>query len=230
MGEDTSGDLDLAHACAAGDAAAVQRFQREHLTKVAGWLKLSASERAIVEEVSQRVAARILVGRDGEPPRISQYTGRAPLWAWVRIIALREHARLRREHGRETATTDLTAAAEQLARTNELSPDLLALREHRETLMTAFRAAVAGLAAPDRTLLRLAYVDALSLDAIGTMYAVNKSTISRRLGAIRADILARATQQLRAELALPAADLESLLGVMPRDLDVSLAGLLKTVA
>lgn len=220
-------DLYLAVACARGDAAAVRQFERDYLDRVASWLKLPATERAIVDEVRQRVAARILVGRDGEPPRIAQYTGRGPLWGWVRVITLREHARLRREDGRETTGLE---AAERLARTAELSPDLLALREHREAMMEAFRAALTALPAADRTLLRLAYVDALSLDAIGRMYAVNKSTISRRLATCRAEILAAATTCLRERLAMPARDIESLLAVMPRDLDVSLLGLLQTSA
>lgn len=223
-------DLFLAIACARGDAAAVRRFERDHLGRIAGWLKLSGSEREIADEVRQRVAARVLVGVDGEPPRIAQYRGRGPLWAWVRIVALREHARLRREHGRETPAADPAAALDHLARSAELSPDLIALGRHRDALLAAFRAAVAELAAPERTLLRLAYVDALPLEAIGTLLAVNKSTVSRRLAAIRTDILARATARLRAELAIPTADLESLLAVMPRDLDVSLGGLLRTSA
>lgn len=220
-------DLFLAVACAQGDAAAIRQFERDHLDRVASWLKLPATEHAIVDEVRQRVAARILVGREGEPPRIAQYTGRGPLWAWVRIIALREHARLRREDGR--ATTGIEAA-ERLARSAELSPDLLALREHRDAMLEAFRVSLRALSAEDRTLLRLAYVDSLSLDAIGRMYGVNKSTISRRLATCRAEILAAAATRLQERLAIPAGDIESLLAVMPRDLDVSLLGLLQTSA
>ncbi len=220
-------DLFLAVACAAGDAAAVRRFERDHLDRIASWLKLSTAENEIVDEVRQRVAARILVGREGEAPRIAQYTGRGPLWAWVRVIALREHARLRREDGRPSTGIE---AAERLARSAELSPELLALREHRDAMMEAFRASLRALPATDRTLLRLAYVDALSLDAIGRMYGVNKSTISRRLATCRAEILVAAAARLRERLAMPAGDIESLLAVMPRDLDVSLLGLLQTSA
>lgn len=222
-------DLYLAVACAAGDPAAVQRFERDHLAKVGAWLKLGAGQDDVVAEVRQRVAARVLVGGDGAPPRIAQYAGRGPLWAWVRIVALREHARLRTERartdGREVNADD---EFDRLARTGELSAELLALRSRYQGPVTAaFRHAIAARAPRDRTLLRLAYVDEVSLDAIGRMYGVNKSTVSRWLATCRAEVLAAACDHLRAALGIPAADIESLLGLMPRDLDVSLSGLLR---
>ncbi|MBK7075652.1 MAG: hypothetical protein IPH44_25510 [Myxococcales bacterium] len=218
-------DLFLAVACAVGDPVAVQRFEREHLAKVGAWLKLGAGQDEVVAEVRQRVAARVLAGA---PPRIAQYAGRGPLWAWVRVVALREHARLRTERsrteGREVGDDD---GLDQLARTGELSAELLALRARYQAPVTAaFRHAIAARAPRDRTLLRLAYVDQVSLDAIGRMYGVNKSTVSRWLATCRAEVLAAACDHLRAALGIPAADVESLLGLMPRDLDVSLSGLL----
>lgn len=222
-------DLYLAVACARGEPAAVRRFERDHLAKVPRWLKLGAEGAEVVAEVAQRVAARVLVGADGAPPRIAQYTGRGPLWAWVRVVALREHARLRTERartaGREVGDDD---ALDQLARTGELPPDLVALRARYQAPVTAaFREALAARSPRERTLLRLAYVDQVSLDAIGRMYGVNKSTVSRWLATCRAEVLAAACEHLRAALGIPAADIESLLGLMPRDLDVSLSGLLR---
>lgn len=222
-------DLYLAVACAAGDPAAVAIFEREHLAKVGAWLKLGAGHDEVVAEVRQRVATRVLVGGDGAPPRIAQYAGRGPLWAWVRVVALREHARLRTERartdGREVSADD---ELDRLARTGELPADLLALRARYQAPVTAaFRQAIAARSPRDRTLLRLAYVDQVSLDAIGRMYGVNKSTVSRWLATCRAELLAAACDQLRATLGIPADDVESLLGLMPRDLDVSLSGLLR---
>ena len=221
-------DLYLAVACAAGDPAAVQTFEREHLAKVGAWLKLGAGHDEVVAEVRQRVAARVLVGAADAPPRIAQYAGRGPLWAWVRVVAVREHARLRTERsrteGREVGDDEL----DQLSRTGELPADLLALRSRYQAPVTAaFRHAIAARAPRDRTLLRLAYVDQVSLDAIGRMYGVNKSTVSRWLATCRAEVLAAACDHLRASLGIPADDIESLLGLMPRDLDVSLSGLLR---
>ncbi len=221
-------DLFLATACARGLPSAVRYFEQEYLEKIPRWLKLPPEDADVVAEVRQRVATRALVGREGAPPRIAQYAGRGPLWAWVRIIALREHARLRRELGRQGAVeVSDDDELDRLARSGELSADLLALRgQYQAAMMAAFRAAIVALPPRERTLLRLAYVDALSLDAIGRMYGVNKSTVSRWLATCRAELLAGAGERLRAELAIPADAIESLLGIMPRDLDVSLHGLL----
>lgn len=223
------GDLYLATACARGDEAALRRFDADYLAKIPHWLKLPARDEEILREVRQRVAARALVGGNGTPPRIASYAGRGPLWAWVRIIALREHARLRSELGRQQAI-EVNADDElaELARSGELSADMLAIRARYQPAMTeAFRAALAALSAHDRTLLRMVYVEGVSLQAAGRMYGVNKSTISRRLATVRADLLADAGRRLRHEIGIPVDELESLLGLMPRDLDVSLDGLLQ---
>jgi len=222
-------DLFLAVACARGDEEALRRFDGDYLSKIAQWLKLPPTDQEIVTEVRQRVATRALVGKDGAAARIAHYAGRGPLWAWVRIIALREHARLRQEQARHptSAGTD-DDELDQLARSGELSADLRALRaRYQEAMMGAFRAAISALPPRDRTLLRLAYVDGLSLESVGRMYGVNKSTVSRWLAGCRAEILSAAAERLRGELGLPADDVESLLGVMHRDLDVSLDGLLR---
>jgi RNA polymerase sigma-70 factor (ECF subfamily) len=199
---------------------------------VGAWLGSREHDRAVIDEVKQRVRARALVARDGAPPRIADYAGRGPLGAWTRVIAIREHANLHR------GTADGLDAAidrggggldglDDLARTGELAPELVALRaRHRDVVTAGFRAAITALPARARTLLRLCYVDGATLDAIGRMYGVNKSTVSRWLAAARADVLDGARAHVRAALALPAHDVDSLLGAMPRDLEISLHGLL----
>jgi RNA polymerase sigma-70 factor (ECF subfamily) len=222
-------DLFLATACARGDESALRRFDADYLAKIPHWLKLPPGDHDVVAEVRQRVASRALVGKDGAAPRIALYAGRGPLWAWVRIIALREHARPRNELGRRSAIeASDDDELDQLARSSELSAELLALRaRYQSAMMASFRAAIAARPAKDRTLLRLVYVDALALDVVGRMYGVNKSTVSRWLATIRAELLDDAGHRLRAELGIPAGEIESLLGLMPRDLDVSLDGLLR---
>jgi RNA polymerase sigma-70 factor (ECF subfamily) len=220
-------DLYLAAACARGDDAAVRRFEQDLLARIPAWLKLPPDEQEIAAEVRHRVAARALVAKDGAPPPIAGYRGRGPLWAWVRIIALREHARLRRELGRHRTAELGEEELDRLARTGEVPAELATLRaRYQPAMMAAFRAAIVALPARERTLLRLAYVDGLSLESIGRMFAVNKSTVSRWLSSCRADLLRDAADRLRAELDLSGEEVESLLGLMPRDLDTSLHGLL----
>ena len=213
-------DVYLAVACAHGDAAAVAHFEREHIARIPAWLR--EHERSVLDELRQRVRARALASRADAPPRIADFSGRGPLGAWVRVIALREHASMCRAP--VEASHDELA---DLARTGEIGPELAYLRSRYLPVVTAaFRAVVAALPARTRTIMRLCYVDGTSLDAIGRLYGVNKSTVSRWLASARAEVLAGARDRVRAELALPAADIDSLLGAMPRDLELSLHGLL----
>lgn len=216
-------DVYLALACARGDAAAIRAFETEHVARIARWLGGHERDPAVIDEVRQRVRTRALVARDGAPPRIADYSGRGPLGAWVRVMTLREHASVHRAGGGEASDDELA----DLARTGELTPEIASLRaRHRDAVTAAFRAAIALLPARDRTLLRMCYVDGTALDGIGRIYGVNKSTVSRWLATARAEVLATARARLRADLALPPGDVDSLLGVMPRDLEISLHGLL----
>jgi RNA polymerase sigma-70 factor (ECF subfamily) len=74
--------------------------------------------------------------------------------------------------------------------------------------------------------LRLFYVEELSCEAIGKIYAVNKATVSRWLSSARADVLDAARGHVRAELQAPAHEVESLLGLVKSGLDISLHALL----
>lgn len=221
-GELCGADVYLAVACAQGDPAAVAHFERDHVARIASWLGAHERDQVVIDEVRQRVRARALAARDGAPPRVADFSGRGPLGAWVRVIALREHASLCR------ATVDASDdELADLARTGELTPELASLRaRYLPTVTAAFRAAIAALPARTRTIMRLCYVDGTSLDAIGRLYGVNKSTVSRWLASARAELLADARARVSSALALPAADVDSLLGGMPRDLELSLHGLL----
>lgn len=215
-------DVYLAVACANGDRAAIAHFEREHIARIASWLASHERDPAVIDEVRQRVRARALAARADAPPRINDFSGRGPLGAWVRVIAHREHASLCRA-AVDASDDELV----DLARTGELSPELVSLRAQYLSVVTAaFRAAIAALPARTRTIMRLCYVDGTSLDTIGRLYGVNKSTVSRWLASARADVLAGARARVRAELTLPEPDVDSLLGAMPRDLELSLHGLL----
>lgn len=189
-------DLFLAIACARGDAAAVRHFETEHVARIGAWLGAQEKDAAVIDEVRQRVRTRALVSRDGEPPRIADYSGRGPLGAWVRVIALREHATIKRDAAGDASRDE--DALDTLAKTGELTPELAALRaRYQPVLAAAFRTAITGLPPRERTLLRLCYVDGMALDAIGRVYGVNKSTVSRWLATARADVLEAARAHVR---------------------------------
>ncbi len=97
------------------------------------------------------------------------------------------------------------------------------LRErYAAELGRAISDAMAALTARQRTLLRLAYVDGLSVDVLGRMYAVHRATAARWLAAAPEALFDES--RLRVEAALDAG-LTSVIRLVQSQIDVSLGAL-----
>ncbi|MFO0560941.1 MAG: sigma factor-like helix-turn-helix DNA-binding protein [Polyangiales bacterium] len=217
-------DLLLARRGAQGDRAAVACIERTFIARIAAWLGAIETDALVIDEVKQRVRVLTL---SGSPPKINEYRGRGPLGAWLRVVSLREHA----EHYRARGVVARGAVSDEqlaeLAQSEGLSPELACVKaRYRPVMSAAFRAAIQGLSARERTLLKLCYVDGLSLDAIGGLYAVNKSTVSRWMASIREQVLDRAIDHARREIDGASDDVEALLSAVRSGVDWSLRGLL----
>jgi RNA polymerase sigma-70 factor (ECF subfamily) len=174
-------DLYLACACAAGAPGAHKAFEEAFVSRLPGFLSRIERDAAVIDEVVQRVRDRVLVG---DPPRVAEYRGRGSLAAWLRVIALRLHADLMSERGRGLPLDD----EEESPRFHALAvgADLAAAKaQHRQEVERALSEALRDLPARERTMLRLHYVDGLSLAKIGELYRVDKATVSRWLRAAR---------------------------------------------
>ncbi|MBL0218000.1 MAG: hypothetical protein IPQ07_29485 [Myxococcales bacterium] len=217
-------DLYLAVGCALGDPGALAAFETMHVARIPSWL--GESDRQIVDEVRQRVRDRVLVGTPEAPPRIAGYSARGPLGAWLRVVALREHARLRRAASRERV--DDIDQLDELTRSAELTPELALLKAKYQPLVRdAFRGALSALTPRARTLLRLCYLDAIALDAIGTMYGVNKSTVSRWIAATRIEILEHVRVHVAGALRTSDDEVASVLHLVRSQIELSLGLLIE---
>lgn len=220
-------DLYLAIGLELGAPAALAVFERELLPGIRAALAHACRRSDVVDEIVQRVRVRVLVGDAGARPKIATYTGRGRLYAWLRVTALRMFTNLARAEGRGDARDELaTAAATSLAWP---TPDRLLLdARHGPALREALGAALGALAPRERTLLRLHYLEGLALEAIATIYAVNKSTVSRWIAAAREGLLQHALGALRTDALAPAdtEELESLCAYLCGRLDLSLSRLL----
>src|SRR5262249_40052899 len=88
-------DLYLACACAHGDAKAIVELEHRYLSKIAPALGKIGTPRDVIEEVQQFLRAYLLVPQDGAEPHMADFAGRGELFAWLRVIALREAFRIR---------------------------------------------------------------------------------------------------------------------------------------
>jgi len=216
----TADDLVLAADCLAGQPAALARFERDEIAQLGTWLARRRLPPADVDEVLQQLREKLLTG---EHPRLRDYAGRGPLRAWLRAAALRTAHNLRRTPATR-ATVEIPAEA-----LVDVGADveLLALEQrHADTLKRAVQVGLATLETRHRTMLRLHLLDGLSLDEIGRLYGVNKSSISRWLGDARAQVLDAIRRELAATIA--PSDLGSLVRVLRDRIDLSLTRVLRT--
>ncbi len=215
-------DLYLAQALAAGDAAAVDCFERTFIADVAGLLVQRGYAPAAIDEARQLVRQRLLAPTDGAPPRIVEYAGRGPLGKWVRIIALRLASNLRRDEQVRAHDSLRDAPAVALG-----DPELLLVKaRYGDAFARAFRAAVGELSPDERNLLRLHFVDGLNIERIGALYDVHRATVARRIAAARQRLHDATVERMQAELKLDGRELQSLLALVRSQADISLRSLL----
>ena len=220
-------DLYLAAACLGGDPIAIAAFERELISGARGAIQAIDSSKAFVDEAVQRLRASLFVGDTGAP-RLALYAGRGPLRAWVGVAAARVALMMRRAQQRQRevpSNDDEWAGALVMISTNNPELELLK-RQYASAFGQAFRDAVAALEARQRTVLRMSFVEALSIDEIGAVYAVHRATAARWI--TRAcDTLFEHTRKLLIErLSLSSTELDRMTALVRSQLDVSLSQLL----
>ncbi len=217
-------DLYLAFACAEGDPAALRAFGNL-LGTVAGAVRSVDGSPSFVDEILQRLRTRVLVPDEGKRPRILDYAGRGSLENWLRAGALRLALNARRDAQRGPEPLPDLSVWEPVAPTADRTLDMLRGKYAAE-FGSALREAFGSLEPGERNVLRLHFLEGLSLNQIATMYGVNKSTISRRMSRAREMLLDRTRSRLERALALPASELDSLLEQLGPRLDLSLTSVL----
>lgn len=213
-------DVLLALACARGDERALQELHRRIGQVVTRAVARLRSTGAFLEEVRQLLSQRLLVPAEGSAPRVLDYRGKGPLERWLRAAALRvalnllETDRSPREQG-ESAIRALPDQGDD--------PELQLLRRrYAPEFKEAVEAALKGLSPKERNFLRLYFVEGLTVEQIGAMQGAHKSTVSRWLARARETVGVQVRQLLGNRLHLSAGELESLMGLLQSELELSL--------
>jgi RNA polymerase sigma-70 factor, ECF subfamily len=210
-------ELYLCVGCEAGDAAALRAFDALYLSRIGSSVSRINPSPAFADEVRQRLRERLFVATPGSPARISSWSGAAPLEAWLRATAVRMALTLLRERGQPRNEPSFEEALQSS------DPELSYLRDrYRGQCQEAFQAALASLSPRDRTLLRLRYLDGLSIDALAPLHGVHRATVARWVAASRSRLLEATRRELQARLGGSLTDLDSLLRLVRSDLVVNL--------
>jgi RNA polymerase sigma-70 factor (ECF subfamily) len=107
-------------------------------------------------------------------------------------------------------------------------PEIRYVRErYAGELRAAVRAAIAALPAEERTLLRLYFVEGLSIDEIGRIHRVHRATAARRIARLREGLLENVRRELSAKLHLSPSEFQSVVRAVGSRLEVSLMTLLE---
>jgi RNA polymerase sigma-70 factor (ECF subfamily) len=220
-------DLLVACGCTRRDPAALAAFERHFIARLASYLSRTDALPAFTDEVKQAVRVRLLVAEEGLLPRIAGYQGRGPLAVWLRLAAVRLAIALRKARqgegeGREEIDGLATGAAD---------PELAFFKTHyREELRAAVEGALLSLPARDGNLLRLHFFERLSPEIIGAMNGVSARTVQRWLAEVRGRIMADARRRLTERARLDAAQLDSVIGLVGNQLDLSITRLFARIA
>jgi RNA polymerase sigma-70 factor (ECF subfamily) len=225
-------DLYLACACAAEVPGAAAAFEAAHLADVAAMLAGSVDVApAEVDEVRQQLRVKLLVGGGGgagRAPLIHGYSGRGALGAWVRVAAVRTALTLLRD-ARIGVRAGQRAANEALGANIPMDPELDFLKtRYRRDFELAFQGALLSIPDRQRALLRLHVVAGLTLEKIGAIYEVDRSTVSRWLAQAREDLLRETERGLRTRLGVAPAEFQSIARLVTSQLDIDLPELLRT--
>src|SRR3954469_5110678 len=149
--------------------------------------------------------------------KLSLYTGRGPLGAWLRVAAIREAQNGKRRGRRTVDANDVALVATH----HDLEVALLKQRYAKE-FTEAFKAVLVTLSADERNVLRLHYLDGLTIEEVGKTYRVSRATAARWIASARDTIIERTQASLGDRLGDSAPHAASMLAFVKSQLDLSL--------
>lgn len=213
-------DLYLACACARGDTAAIRAFEQAFFGEIRRCLKrIGGSTPPALDEVEQLVRHKLFVAEAGGRPRIAEYGGRGDLRSWFRVTVSRLVLNLATRKSPEVPVeNDLLTCM-----LGGQKPDFeLAKEAYKEDFRVAFRETFDSLSDRDRSLLRYAFGEELTVDAIGALYGVHKTTAARWVVRAHEALLDGVQKALMARLGISADEYASVLRAVHSRLELSL--------
>lgn len=208
-------DLYLAWACLERDETAWRELDRLYLSRMVQYVGRIDASPAFCDDVRQRLAEKLVT--DSGAGKLTLYTGRGPLGAWLRVAAIRE-AQTRKRRGKHTVDANDVPLA---AKGEDPEIQLLKLRFANE-FAGAFTSVLASLTADERNVLRLHYLDGLTIEEVGQTYRVSRATAARWIASARDTIIERTQAALGDRLGKSAPHAESMLKLVQSQLDLSL--------
>lgn len=218
-------ELYLACACLQGLPAAIQAFEEHYLSRLPALLRRPGQSDSMLEDTCQLVRMKLLVATPEGAPKLAEYLGRGSLLSWVRVTAVRTALKLRADE-RPGPCGDPDTVLEELRAPGHHPEAALLQQRHQADFREATRQAFSTLSADERHLLRLYFVDRLSMYEMAALFRVHEATISRRLKDVRRRVYKETQRHLQARLGLAPQDFSSFIRVLDSQLDLSISQLM----
>jgi RNA polymerase sigma-70 factor (ECF subfamily) len=219
------GDVYLAIACCDGGSAAITQLDElvgRELRHAASKLRASPDQTSEVHSELRRI---LLVDDHERGAALRDYAGRGDLRGYVRVSATRALIRAINRGRREVAVDDDEVFDRMLPLDD---PEISILRaQYRDTVDAALRAALSGLDARSRALLRYQLIDGWSIDQVGKLYGVHRATAARWLAEARELLGAAIRDELASRLQIAASEVDSIVRLVQSRVDLSLERLLR---
>lgn len=201
---------------------AALRALDERLERVA---HAALSPRAALEahkaDIMQTVRVELLVRDAQAVPKLAQYRGRGPLDAWLRVVVLRRALNYAATVPRDTLVTDSFLEG-VIGPPSQGAPDIAYLKAtHRPEVMAALNSALQRLSPRELAVIRLHLFEDLSLDEIGKLYGVHRTTTFRWYERARTSVFDSVFKTLNETLSLTNSELMSLLRAVVSGIDLT---------
>jgi RNA polymerase sigma-70 factor (ECF subfamily) len=214
-------DLYLCCGCLSGSSSAQRLLDARFLTLLVKPLARIQSSEEFIQDTLQTLRTKLLVGPE---PRITAYSGRGPLLAWLRVSVTRLALDSLRASARRAAPTQDSL---ERAVASELDPYSVMLKaRYARAFQQALQDAVLTLSERDRNLLRLRLVDGCGIDRLGQMYQVDRATAARWLKCARDLVFRRVRQTLGGRYGLTHQEFQSIARVVLSQLEFRPSALL----
>lgn len=218
-------EMYLACGCDCNAPNAVARFEATYSPTIKTTLARMQLSDEMVADVMQSLLERLLLSRSGKRALICKYAGQGSLQGLIRVSAYRAAITLLRQDKSKSIPLEDDY---QLALVTT-SPELAAMRaEYRIEFQRAFADAFQVLSSRERNILRLRFIDSLSVDQISALYRVHRTTASRWLSSARKSVAKETKRLLRQRLQVGESQLGPLIALVQSHLDLSIEHILRT--
>jgi len=221
---DHASDVFLVCASLRGNARAIRELERIIASQLPSFLARIDRSPSFADEVRQRLLERLL---GGDQPRLARYAGAGSLIGWLRVVAIRIGFDLKRASS-DPGPVASESIAERLADAS-MNPELDLMRtQYCGAFQEALLAATRELTHRQRAVLRLYLLGRLSIDEIGKVYGVHRSTVARWISTAQVSVFNVAKEHLRSRYQLTSAEFDSLARLLRSNIQVSLDRMLQS--